>query len=203
MKKIKIDNEVYNVPQSWEDITLNQYETFYTFKADGDKIQEIMLVSKVSIIPFNVLADLPLSFYTEILNTILFIFKSIKYKPVSYVKDDEGNTYYVNTKEELTLRQYVDIESTFEEEGNENRLAEILGIVCLKPNEKYRSEILSHRKELFGNMNMDKIFPILTFFLRCNERLESLTQLYSNLQGIIEQFRPNTKPSPKDGDGKR
>ncbi|KAA6334839.1 hypothetical protein EZS27_016881 [termite gut metagenome] len=201
MKKIKIETEVYNVPESWKDISLKHYETFCDFIIEN-KINEIQLVSKVSSIPFTVLADLPLSFYTDILNTILFIFQNIQYKPLSYIKDDEGNVYYVNTKEELTLAQYVDIENVYETESNENKLSEVLAICCLKKDEKYRTELLEVRKEMFSNMSMDKLFPVLTFFLQLDRKLQKCIEIYSRIQERINKFQDSIKSSPKSGDGK-
>jgi hypothetical protein len=202
VKKVEINGSEYNVPESWEDITLKHYETFYDLKRET-KIDEVLLVSTISNIPYRLLSDLPLSFYNEILNTILFVFDNIQYKPLSYIKDSEGNTYYVNTSQELTLGQWVDIEAINENTENKTKLSEILAIVCLKKNEKYLPELSETRKELFGSLSMDKVFPILTFFLKLNERLKRITKLYSILQDKIEQYQENIEALQSVGVGKK
>jgi hypothetical protein len=202
MKKIKIDTREFNVPESWKEVSLKHYESFYDLKRDT-KTDEVRLVSAVSTIPFNILTNLSLSFYTEILNSISFIFENIQYKPLSYIKDTEGNTYYVNTKDELTLGQWVDIDSISEDAEDKRKLSEILSIVCLKKTEKYQSELLEVRKEMFGSLPMSEIFPVLTFFLKLNERLERITELYLKLQGKIEPYQPNIETLPEVGGGKR
>ncbi|KAA6333168.1 hypothetical protein EZS27_018395 [termite gut metagenome] len=201
MKKIKIEEKTYNVPENWKDITLRSYETFSSIKIEN-RIGEIQLVSKVSSIPLNVLSNLPLSFYTEILNTICFIFCSISYKPLSFVSDGEYD-YYVNTKEELTLAQYVDIENVYSDENGENKLSEILAIVCLKKDEKYLPELLETRKEMFENMPMDKVFPLLTFFLQFSENYNRITELLLIAQERIKRFQKDIKYFRKSGGGKK
>ncbi|KAA6347881.1 hypothetical protein EZS27_004661 [termite gut metagenome] len=202
MKKITVDGSEYNVPQNWSDITLKHYETFYDLRRET-KIDEVLLVASISTIPYRLLSDLPLSFYNEILNTILFVFDNIQYKALSYIKDSEDNTYYVNTSQELTLGQWVDIELINENTDSKTKLSDILAIVCLKKNEKYLPELSETRKELFGSLSMDKIFPILTFFLKLNERLKRITELYLKIQKQIDQYQENTEVLQSVGVGKR
>lgn len=73
MKRIKIEDTLYNVPESWDDVTLGQYEKWFDYVADS-KMKEVELVSLISTIPFDLLSTLPLSFYTEVLNMVSFAF---------------------------------------------------------------------------------------------------------------------------------
>lgn len=164
MKRIKIEDTLYNVPESWDDVTLGQYEKWFDYVADT-KMKEVELVSLISTIPFDLLSTLPLSFYTDVLNMVSFAFAGNDFKPSNKIVID-NDVYSVSVKDELTLAQYVDVEATFEEEGNDSRLSEILAIVCLRKGEKYDSKILKERKKLFQDLKMNEVFPLLAFF--CN-----------------------------------
>lgn len=201
MIKIKIEDTIYNVPESWDDVTLGQYEKWFDYTADT-KTKEVELVSKISTIPFTLLSNLPLSFYTEVLNMVSFAFAGNEYKSSNkIVIDDE--VYSVSTKDELILAQYVDVEATFEEDSNDSKLSEILAIVCLKKGEKYDSKILKERKKLFQNLMMNEVFPLLAFFLQLKKNLLKITTFYSKVMEQVNQFADLTKTFAKNGDGIR
>ena len=199
MIKIKIEDTVYNVPEGWNNVTLGQYEKWFNYTADT-KMKEVELVSLISTIPFDLLSTLPLSFYTEVLNMVSFAFAGNEYKPSNkIVIDDE--VYSVSIKDELTLAQYVDVEATFEEDGNDSRLSEILAIVCLKKGEKYNSKILKERKKLFQGLKMNEVFPLLAFFLQLKKNLLKITTFYSKVVEQANQFADLIRTSAENGDG--
>lgn len=169
MIKIKIEDTLYNVPEGWNDVTLGQYEKWFDYVADT-KMKEVELVSLISTIPFDLLSTLPLSFYTDVLNMVSFAFAGNDFKPSNKILIDD-EVYSVSIKDELTLAQYVDVEATFEEEGNDSRLSEILAIVCLRKGEKYDSKILKERKKLFQDLKMNEVFPLLAFFFAIKKEL--------------------------------
>lgn len=199
MIKIKIEDTVYNVPEGWYDVTLGEYEKWFDYVADT-KTKEVKLASKISTIPFTLLSNLPLSFYTEVLNMVSFAFAGNEYKPSNkIVIDDE--VYSVSTKDELILAQYVDVEATFEEDSNDSKLSEILAIVCLKKGEKYDSKILKERKKLFQGLMMNEVFPLLAFFLQLKKNLLKITTFYSKVMEQANQFANLIRTSVEDGDG--
>lgn len=199
MIKIKIEDTLYNVPESWNDVTLGQYEKWFDYVADS-KIKEVELVSKISTIPFDLLSTLPLSFYTDVLNMVSFAFAGNDFKPSNkIVIGDE--VYSISIKDELTLAQYVDVEATFEEDGNDSRLSEILAIVCLKKGEKYDSKVLKERKKLFQDLKMNEVFPLLAFFLELKKNLLKITTFYSKVVEQANQFADLIRTSAENGDG--
>lgn len=201
MKRIKIEDTLYNVPESWDDVTLGQYEKWFDYVADT-KMKEVELVSLISTIPFDLLSTLPLSFYTDVLNMVSFAFAGNDFKPSNNILIDD-EVYSVSVKDELTLAQYVDVEATFEEEGNDSRLSEILAIVCLKKGEKYDSKILKERKKLFQDLKMNEVFPLLAFFLQLRKNLLIITTFYSNVVEQANQFASLIRTSAENGDGIR
>ncbi|MCS2775479.1 hypothetical protein NXW80_14740 [Bacteroides fragilis] len=201
MKRIKIEDTLYNVPESWDDVTLGQYEKWFDYVADT-KMKEVELVSLISTIPFDLLSTLPLSFYTDVLNMVSFAFAGNDFKPSNKIIIDDA-VYSVSVKDELTLAQYVDVEATFEEEGNDSRLSEILAIVCLKKGEKYDSKILKERKKSFQDLKMNEVFPLLAFFLQLKKNLLMITTFYSKVVEQTNQFASLIRTSAENGDGIR
>ena len=201
MKRIKIEDTLYNVPESWDDVTLGQYEKWFDYVADT-KMKEVELVSLISTIPFDLLSTLPLSFYTDVLNMVSFTFAGNDFKPSNKIVIDDA-VYSVSVKDELTLAQYVDVEATFEEEGNDSRLSEILAIVCLKKGEKYDSKILKERKKSFQDLKMNEVFPLLAFFLQLKKNLLMITTFYSKVVEQANQFASLIRTSAENGDGIR
>ena len=184
MKRIKIEDTLYNVPESWDDVTLGQYEKWFDYVADS-KMKEVELVSLISTIPFDLLSTLPLSFYTEVLNMVSFAFAGNDFKPSNKIVIDDA------------------VEATFEEEGNDSRLSEILAIVCLKKGEKYDSKILKERKKLFQDLKMNEVFPLLAFFLQLRKNLLMITTFYSKVVEQANQFASLIRTSAENGDGIR
>lgn len=166
---IKIDSIQYQVPECWEDVQLADYERWFDFTADS-KQKEVELISLISHIPLDTLSNLPLSFYTEVMEMVDFAFAGNEYKPSNQILID-GEVYSIATKDELTLAQYVDVEATFEEEDNDSKLSEILAIVCLKRNERYDSKMLKEKKKMFQDLNMNQVFPLLAFFFAVKKEL--------------------------------
>lgn len=201
MKRIKIEDTLYNVPESWDDVTLGQYEKWFDYVADT-KMKEVELVSFISTIPFDLLSTLSLSFYTDVLNMVSFAFAGNDFKPSNKIVID-NDVYSVSVKDELTLAQYVDVEATFEEEDNDSRLSEILAIVCLKKGEKYDSKILKERKKLFQDLKMNEVFPLLAFFLLLRKNLLIITTFYSKVVEQANQFASLIRTSAENGVGTR
>lgn len=199
MKRIKIEDTLYNVPESWDDVTLGQYEKWFDYVADT-KMKEVELVSLISTIPFDLLSTLPLSFYTDVLNMVSFAFAGNDFKPSNKIIID-NEVYSVSVKDELTLAQYVDVEATFEEEDNDSRLSEILAIVCLRKGEKYDFKILKERKKLFQDLKMNEVFPLLAFFLQLRKNLLKITTFYSKVVEQANQFANLIRTSAENGDG--
>lgn len=196
---IKIDSIQYQVPECWEDVQLADYERWFDFTADS-KQKEVELISLISHIPLDTLSNLPLSFYTEVMEMVDFAFAGNEYKPSNQILID-GEVYSIATKDELTLAQYVDVEATFEEEDNDSKLSEILAIVCLKRNERYDSKMLKEKKKIFQDLNMNQVFPLLAFFLQLKKNLLKITTFYSRVVEQANQFADLIRTSAENGDG--
>lgn len=199
MIKITIDNTNYNIPSEWKDVKLSQYENWFESEIQT-KEDEVLFVSKVSGIDFTTLQSLPLSFYNDLVQMISFSLKDAKTTPKNSIVINDIN-YSINSENQLTLGEWVDVEETLK--GENNKLSQILAIICRPTGERYNSENLQSRIELFKNMTMDKLFPLFGFFLRLNEQCKIITNLSLQVVEMENQLHQAIKSSAENGVGSK
>lgn len=197
MIKIIIDNTNYNIPSEWSDVKLSEYENWFESEIQT-KEDEALFVSKVSGIDFTTLQSLPLSFYNDLLQMIAFSLKDSKTTPKNSILINDAK-YSINSENQLTLGEWVDVEETLK--GENNKLSQILAIICRPTGERYNSENLSSRIELFKNITMDKLFPLFGFFLRLNEQCKIITNLSLKVVEMENQLHQVIKSSAVNGVG--
>ncbi|MDR2950702.1 MAG: hypothetical protein LBV71_16060 [Prevotella sp.] len=197
MIKITIDNVDYNIPSEWSDVKLSQYEKW--FECDiKEKEDEIAFVSNVSGIDLNLLKTLPLSFYNDLVDIIGFSLKDANMLPKSNIIID-GIQYSINSRNELTLDEWVDTEAVLK--GNDNKLSSVLAIVCRPTGEIYNSNRLSERIELYKNITMDKLFPLFSFFLTLKEQYQKIMNTCLMVQEVTNQLHLHIENLVKNGGG--
>lgn len=197
MIKIRIDNTNYNIPSEWCDVKLSSYEKWFDSEIQN-KEDEVAFVSKITGIGLDVLKTFPVSFYNDLVQMIGFSFKDAKYESKNSITIDNIN-YSINSEEELTLAEYVDVEAVLQ--GNDNRLSSVLAIVCRPIGEKYDTKNLPERIKLFNNLTMDKLFPLFTFFLNLKEQSDKIMKLCLAVQETTDQLHLHTEASLKNGVG--
>lgn len=199
MKKIEINKTTYKIPTSYKDITLEDYETWFDFKSDTirDKIELVSLITKI---PYDLLWELPTSFFTYITNEISFAFgcgfDSAEKKNEITI---DGVSYSISYKDELTLAEWVDVEAVYEQQ--ENRLSEILAIICRPTGEKYNPKNNPSRISLFKNLTLDKVFPLFAFFLTLNKGFQKIMEHCSAVVEMGNQQVEQCETYLKNGDG--
>lgn len=199
MKILKIDDVAYNLPTSYVDITLGDYETWFDFDC-LDVRSKVKLISLITQIPFNILMDLPSSLYTFIVNTVSFCFKDgfDGVPPKNSIVID-GISYSISYKDELTLAEWVDIEAVYGQQ--ENRLSEILAIVCRPLGEKYNMKNNEDRIRMFKALTLEQVFPLYAFFLALNNQYQKITKYCSmGLEAAVNEVQ-QLESYLKNGDG--
>lgn len=199
MKEIKIDETTYKLPTCYEDITLGDYETWFDFecKTFNDRIQLISLITKI---PYELLLDLPTSFFTYLVGEVSFAFSK---GFGSFNKKNEitidGISYSISYRDELTLAEWVDVEAVYKQK--ENRLSEILAICCRPSGEKYNPKNNPVRIEMFKSLTLDKVFPLFSFFLTLNQKYKEIMNHCSMVVETANQQAEQCATFLKNGDG--
>lgn len=199
MKIIKINDTKYFIPESYDDILLEDFENWFDYNPETTE-DKIRLVSMICKIPFDILLELPTTVYTIIVDTISFCFsKSFNdYKGKNEITIN-GIRYSINHKEELTLAEWVDIEYTYNQD--KDKLSEMLAIVCRPDGEKYNPKNNPERTQLFKKQPLEKLFPLFGFFLTLNQRLQTVILHCSTVQAMAGYIVEQSEDYIKNGDG--
>lgn len=192
------DGKIINVPQSWSEIRLGDYEKWFTHEPQN-RSDEVKLIADICGIDVNTLLEKPTQLFDIIADSLHFIFSTEACEPNNTI-EIEGQSYLISFSDELTLAEWIDIELVFENE-NPNRLSEILSILCRPAGETYDSKQSEKRKTIFENLTMDKALPLLAFFLFQNERLKTISSLYSQVRKEVKLYQHSIRDFAESGAG--
>ncbi|PXV69123.1 hypothetical protein CLV62_101392 [Dysgonomonas alginatilytica] len=198
MITLSFDDKQISIPQSWSDIRLGDYERWFQIEPK-DRLEQIQLIANVCSIDVELLLKNPTQIFDTIVDIVKFVFEEYRGEALNRIEVD-GITYTVSFTEELTLAEWVDMESVFESDS-ESRLSDILSILCRPIGESYDSKISEGRKELFSNLSMNNALPLLAFFLRQKERFQNVSNLYSEVKEQADRYLLLTRNFVENGDG--
>jgi hypothetical protein len=187
-----------DVPQSWEEIRLEDYEKWFC-KLPANRMEQVSLLADICRISPTLLLESPVQLFELLAGTLRFIFEENAAAPNNSIELD-GQTCCIGAGDELTLAEWVDIEAVFEV-GNPSRLSEILAILCRPAGEAYDSKRCENRRVMFASLMMDKAMPLLTFFLLPNKRLATISSLCSQIEEQTKHYLHLTQDFAANGDG--
>ena len=197
MMKIKFDNVGLNVPESWKDIKLSDYEKWYLLNPESN-LEMVQYVADICKIDARILMDSPPQLFNLVFETMQFIF-DVDFEPTDKCNIEKVD-YFISTSNKLTLAEYVDVESVLGGESK-NKLSEMLAILCRPINEKYNSDLNEERIELFKNLSCDKALPLISFFLFKKKKSDEILNHYLTATIQAEQFLKDTETFVLNGDG--
>lgn len=201
MITIKLDEnqKTINIPQSWNEICLGDYEKWFDLQPENHS-DEIKLIAQICKVDENTFLDNPTRLFDIVAESLSFVFDENNHQAAHQI-EIEGIEYSISFSDELTLAEWIDVELAFEDEKLQSRLSGILSILCRPRGERYDSKRCESRKEMFANLSMDKVFPLLSFFLQQNEVSEMTSSLYSYLQDQSAQYLRIIQGFVENGDG--
>lgn len=197
MKRIEYNAVKIDVPESWDDVKLGFYETFYTEKPETAR-ERVALVAKVCKVDADLLLSWPAEVFNRIVDYIGFLFKDDP-TPASPVIEVDGVRYIVPIEDELSLGAWVDADEV--QKKGENVLSNILAIVCRPAGEAYDYKNNEARRAMFAALPVSKVLGVLAFFLRCKVALDRRTATYTKLGQACGQLPRSIKPFPSPGGG--
>lgn len=197
MITIEFDNNKQQVPSGWNDITLGDYEKWH-MKKPQSKSDYVRYVADVCKLDADLLLNSPTQLFTVITEAIGFVFDT-EFEPEGMV-EIEGRKYFVPLSEKLTLGEWVDVEAVMESD-DENKLSELLAILCRPAGEDYNTELTAERKELFMAQSCEKMLPLISFFLFKKKRSDEILNHFLTVRDQAAQFLEDTKAFAASGDG--
>ena len=163
-----IDLGVWNVPKSWDEVTLKQYqeiERYYDGKEENFDVRKVLhILTNHTEDEINML---PLDFLEKIMGYLAFLQEPIpEQEPKNWIEID-GERYTVHTENQLKTGEYIASDTVLK--GDKHNYAGLLAILCRKEGElydsKFENEVLEDRIKMFEQQPITKVLPIIGFFL--------------------------------------
>lgn len=198
-----IDLGVWNVPTSWDEVTLRQYQEIERYYEGKD---EHFDVRKVLNILTNHTEDeinmLPLEYLEEIMEKLNFLSSLPKEEEPRNWCEINGERYSVHTEQKLKTGEYIASDTALK--GDKHNYAAIMAVLCRKDGELYDShfenEVLEGRIKLFEQQPVTKILPIISFFLRLYAVSMMPTLLSLEAKELVDHTRKDIETLQKSGE---
>lgn len=210
MNNIKINDKSYNIPSSFEELTLGEYcDIFYNLTniddIDDEAERKKESIKRQSVILSRILhedddfaLELPITLYTKLFDMTKWIYNIEQYQKLANneLKVD-GITYHIKDVSKLSTRQYIDVDETLKEKTNKNLYCDVLAIII---QDKYKGEY----KELSNKvkqLNCNEALPIVFFSFIQGKRSQAISQISSQLKVITNQLQSKIEDSKKNING--
>lgn len=198
-----IDLGVWNVPKSWDEVTLKQYqeiERYYDGKEENFDVRKVLhILTNHTEDEINML---PIDFLEKIMGSLSFLQEPIKEEEPRNWIDIDGERYTVHTEQQLKTGEYIASDTALK--GDKHNYAGLLAILCRKEGElydsKFEAEVLEDRIKLFEKQPITKILCIIGFFLQLYITYMTPTLLSSKVREAIVLTRKDIEISVKNGE---
>ena len=206
MAKITVEKDFgeWNVPQSWDDLTLGKFQELERFY-DGDDSERKFDVRDVLDLMTDRTKDeineLPIEFTDKLLRKMYWLHEQPQFgKPSNKITVD-GVQYTVHNENEMKFGEYVALDTALK--GDKHNYAAMLAILCRKEGEifdaKFENEILPSRIEFWKNVSVMKVMPIVSFFLELSSMSLQVSQLSLEIQEGINHILKHIETSKRNG----
>ncbi len=197
MLRIEFNNQKISVPDSWDEVTLADYEKWF-MNQPKDKMEYVALIADICRIDADKLLDAPTQLFDAISDAIQFVFDT-DLEPATKANID-GQDYFISLSDKLTLGEWIDIENTLASDS-QTKISEMLAVVCRPAGESYDVETAALRKQLFRTLPCDKALPLIAFFLHKKRESEAILNHYSQVVDQANRFLQDTKTFVINGGG--
>jgi hypothetical protein len=161
------------LPENWDEVLVKHYEKI--FEIDLSKLQPmnqyLHIISCLTDISKDVLLQLPIDEFKNLIEKIKYIYSDIPNDNVDFIEYNEQKYYLYDNFSSLNTGEVITIDMILER--NENNYNKCLSdLLCLflrkkKDNgklEKFNTDMMS-RKEDFRNLPIKQVYYLITFFL--------------------------------------
>jgi hypothetical protein len=168
MIKVELEGKKYNLPTSWEDVSIKKYKKIFNIDSeDGDITYFVTLLSILLDIPYDILIKIEYSSLTKLQNSINFIHEPIIQDSITEFEID-GVKYKLTNITNLKTNEFVDLDSLSKDYINNMHL--MLGIIYRECDSKgkivdYDSDDLNRRSIIFDDkLNILQVNKTIVFF---------------------------------------
>ena len=185
MEKINLGQ--YKVAESWEDVTLLQWQNYVrrASESEDNAVDIISTLECFSDIPRSVINQIPTDLFESVIGRLKWIKEQPDQTPSQSVEIN-GETYMINVMEKLKVKEYLDLSTVIE--NDKFNYSMIFAILCRKQGEEYDEEFIADklpdRLEMFEQMNCVSGMKLISFFLTCWLEYETRTKNCLVIQAI-------------------
>lgn len=197
--KLEFNGTTLEIPASWNEIKLGDYEKWFMCEPKG-QMEYVEFVANICKTDTKILLESPAQVFDTMVQALSFI-SDQDFEPVNHIEID-GEKYFVPLSEDLTLAEWVDVETVLDSESD-TKISEILAILCRPAGEKYDTQTAEKRKEVFRNITCDKVLPLVAFFLFRKRQSEKISNLCSTVKDRIGLLAKDINRFAESGDGIR
>ena len=192
----------WNVPTSWDDITLKKFQEINKYYSDKDKefdVREVIhIMTDKTIDEVN---ELPAEFLQIIMEKLSFLQVEPEQQEPTNKIEVNNEIYQINFMEKLKTGEYVSVDNILK--ADKNDYASILAILCRKEGEiydsKFEAELFEQRKKMFEEQPITKILPIIGFFLNLYIVSVTPSRLFSKVEEELNRIQKSIKTSTEIG----
>lgn len=208
MTTIEIDNKEYFVPESFDEVTIDQFAKIVSF-LENERDEFTMNCGIVRILTGIDIANLPFEVGVRIFSYVRFVSGISDVINGSPIEEDffifQGEKYNVpKVINFITFNQYWNLDKLLEMyKGNSvlSQAAFIISMLCLKDGEEYSFALAKSRENSFKNMPSTLASRILNGFFLQSRNSNQIISLYSMGTQELETSLDTLETSIRDGNG--
>ena len=192
MRKIKIEQTTYSIPQSWEEINVKQFDKVQAILRDKEE-DEISLkvlakiVCSITGLDMSTLTAAPKQVFDFIINELNFMFDGShnEAQPATSVIIEGVRHSFPTDENQITFGQWVDVDEVVK---GETILASIMAIMLLPEGESHDAVKYNERVKKMQALPCTAVLPLLNFFLSSGKEYTILFQsfLEAKVQGLAQ-----------------
>jgi len=168
MIELNINKKLYNIPNSWDEVTYKQYLNIITIKNDNIVEYYVKIINELGGVDKAIIYQLSQDDFQTLVDQLSFLnnLDLKKYKKKSKIKI-KGETYYFKKLSELTLGENINFETLIKNSKNiVNDYHKIMALLLSKKDEVININALEDRAEFFANnLKATDVFTMSAFFL--------------------------------------
>lgn len=204
-KEIIKDFGEWNLPTSWDDLSLKQYQNIEKIYTDDKNVDIRSIIEALGEHSKDEVGQLPIEFADKLLEQLTWLFETPKFNEPTNKVEVDGVIYKANVQNKLKVGEYVAVDTVIK--SDPNNYAAIMAILCRKEGElydsKFENEILEERIKMWENVSVMKVVPVVNFFLQCWLISEIPTQLSIQMEEELNLIAKSIENSDKIGVFKR
>ena len=195
MKEIQFNNKKYNVPQTWDEVTLKMVIDVQTYVDLLPNAELICVVAGYTGIPIDELKPAKVAQVQKMVKEMSFIYK--EYQPqMNNEFEHKGKTYGMELDvQDIRFEDYISAQTILHNHRDNpvQGLPKLIATLCKTKNETINDFVLEVRAHEFLDLGYTKVKDVETFFLRALNAYEVSSRLSLTDSQMVELIRTQLK----------